>query len=107
MRHLMPIIVHLPLEYSEPRLCKENNHILTSKSSGSSNSTYIPSSSVSTESVPHGTDSVHWGINPSVLFCQVLPPLNLQTVQACLYRQFPPTNWFFEPINPIPSFESN
>ena len=44
--------------------------------------------------------SVHWGINPpplkstTHLFFAKPPPLNLQTVQALLFRPFPPIYWF-------------
>ena len=41
-----------------------------------------------------GLNSVHWGINPHLktftLIFFAMPPLNLQTVQTPLLRQFPP-----------------
>ena len=43
--------------------------------------------------------SVHWGITPSLFFAK--PPLNLQTVQAPLFRQFPSIYCFF--VNPLPT----
>ena len=42
--------------------------------------------------------SVHWSINP--------PPLNLQTVQGPLLRQFPPIYWFFANLPPPINFLS-
>ena len=44
--------------------------------------------------------SVHWGINPLLFLTK--PPLNLQTVQAPLFRQFPPLYWFLWPPRPSP-----
>ena len=50
--------------------------------------------------------SLHWGINPPPsetlpLFFAKPPPLNLQSVQAPSFRQFPPIYWFF--LNPLPT----
>ena len=43
---------------------------------------------------------MHWGISPLLFFAEPppAPPLNLQTAQASLFRQFPPISWFF--VNP-------
>ena len=95
---LMAVFIseNMPFAFWEPRLCKESKHVLTSKSSASTNSTYIPSFSIT--AIFLNLSQLHIILVKShhlILFWVSLlkSPLSLKSIKSCRHSYFHTNYW--------------